>query len=270
MKANKIENRGRRITVIIAAILLIVLAVGAKFGYDSLSEVYHQQFVIHDMSTQVEITSGKMVHPATIAEVFGLKNGKNMAEIDFCSKREEILAKIPNLRAIRVTRYLPGRLSIVAEERVPIAKINARGQKSTSGRVVDAEGMVFMCQRGTQTLPTIFEPQAPGVHAGQYIKDRTLAALKLIEVCREPEYQELGILAVDTSKHDFLTATLGNYSKVKILWEDMDTPSIRSRRDLESRLTLLRNAIRNKITPNAVTWNATIPGKIFADTQGAL
>ena len=44
-----------------------------------------------------------------------------------------------------------------------------------------------------------------------------MAALRLVEVCREAEFLELGLLEVDTSKHDFLFATLGNYSKLKIL-----------------------------------------------------
>ena len=95
-------------------------------------------------------------------------------------------------------------------------------------------------------------------------------ALRLVEACREPELLELGLLEVDTSKHDFLVATLGNYSKVKILWEEMDESTPVARQDLVVRLTLLRDTIRSRIAPNAVIWNATIPNRIFADTQETL
>ena len=73
---------------------------------------------------------------------------------------------------------------------------------------------------------------------------------------------------MDTTKHDFLIVTLGNYSRVKILWKEMDESTPSARADLLERLTLLRNAIRTRVATDTVIWNATIPGKIFADTQG--
>ena len=271
MKANRIEHgRGRVWLAAAALVLLAVGAVGVKLGYDSLHRVCTEPCVIRDMAEQVSISEGKMVRSGTIAEVLGLKVGANLAEIDFARKREEVLAKIPNLRSIRITRKLPDKIVVVTEERTPIAKMGLRGQKRVTGRVVDAEGVVFMCQRGTQMLPTIQETQAPGTRPGQRIAGRTLAALRLIEASRGPEFLSLGILEVDTSKHDFLVATLGNYSKVKILWNGMDEPNARSKEDLLLRLTHLRDTIRSNVMPDTVIWNATVPGKIFADTPGKL
>ena len=274
MKANKIE-RGNRKVLIGGLVLLGVLVVGLVISYGKLSELYAEQCEIRDMASQVEITSGKMVRPGTIAEIFGLKVGANLAKIDFAAKREDVLKSIPNIRNIRITRRLPNKVVIAAEERTPIARMGFRGDRSITGRVVDADGMVFDCMRGTQTLPTMREPGKPGSQRGTFVRGRTLAALKLIETCRSPEFLELGVLEVDTSKHDFLVVTLGNYSRVKILWDEMDesaasglTPT--ARKDLLNRLTLLRNTIRSKVTPDAVIWNATIPGRIFADTQGKL
>ena len=271
MKANKIDNgRPRGLALVIALAVIVALAVGVKFGFDQMIRVYDEQCVIRNMSEQVEITSGKMVHPSTIAEELGLKVGANLATIDFRRKGEEIIAKVPNLRAIRITRRLPDRVVVDAEERVPIARMGLVGNKSVTGRVVDAEGMVFICQRGTQMLPTIREPQAPGTKKGEKVRGRILAALRLIEACREPEFLELGLLEVDASRRDFLIATLGNYSKVKICWDEMDEPSTRAKHDLDSRLTKLRDAIRSKVTPDVITWNVTMPGEVFADTQGKL
>lgn len=272
MKANKIEHNGhRRIFAVIAIVLmLIVLIGGVRFGYGWLRALCEEECIIRDMAEQVEITSGKMIPASTIAEELGLKNGANLATLDLTAKREALLAKVPNLRTIRISRILPDKVVVVTEERTPIARMGIRGKRTVTGRVVDTEGVIFICQRGTQTLPTIYEPQEPGTRKGERVKARTLAALRFIEACREPEFLELGILDVDTSKHDFLVATLGSYSKVKILWEGMDEPTSASRKDLTTRLTRLRDAIRSKLTPDTVIWNATIPGEISADTQGKL
>ena len=271
MKANKIEKgRFHGPAVVILLLAAVAAVVGVKFGYDTLRDIYIEQCVITDMSAQVEITTGKMVPAGTIAEELGLKKGANLATIDFSAKIRELLAKVPNLRAIRVSRQLPDKVVVMAEERLPIARIGIRGSKSATGRVVDTEGVVFICQRGTQALPVIREPLAPGVKRGERITGRLMAALRLVEACREPEFLELGVLEVDISKRDFLVATLGNYSKVKICWNEMDESTANARQDLLSRLTKTRDAIRSRVTPETVIWNATMPGEVFADTQGKI
>ena len=260
MKANTIKHGGHRgLVVAMAAVLAVAALAGLVAGYESLAEIYCQQCVIEDVSAQVEIVSGKMVKPDVIAENMGLRKGANLAKIDFAEKRDEILRKIPTLREISVTRILPDKVRIVAEERTPVAKMGIRGRRGTTGRVVDSEGIVFLCQRGTLLLPTITEPQAPGTQPGHRIKDRAIAALELVETCREPEFAELGVQDVDVSKPNYLLATLGDYSRLKISWE--------SRRDMEERLSLLVQTIRTRIGSGARTWNATMPGRIFADTQ---
>ena len=104
-----------------------------------------------------------------------------------------------------------------------------------------------------------------------YFHGRTFAALQLIEACRSAELLELGVQAVDTTKHDFLTVTLGDYSKLKILWENMDEPTPDSQKDLYRRLTQLRDIRRSKVAPGTTTtWNATMPDSITADTQEKL
>ena len=268
-KANKIERPNRGLVVTAVVVVLVLLGIGALLGYEKLKAVYLEQCVITDMAAQVEITSGKMVHPSTIAEELGLRVGANLALIDFTAKREELLAKIPNLRGVRISRHLPDKVTVTAEERTPVARMGLRGKNAVTGRVVDTEGVVFLWQRGTQTLPTIREAQVP-TPKGQRITRRTLAALRLVEICREPEFAELGVLEVDVSKPDFLVATLGNYSKVKIAWNGMDEQTPASRADLRTRLGNLRKAIRSRVAPETVIWNATMPDTVFADTQGKL
>ena len=269
-KANKIKRPNHGLIVTAIVILLIILGVGALLVYDKLKAVYLEQCVISDMPSQVEITSGKMVHPSTIAEELGLRVGANLALIDFAVKRAELLEKVPNLRSIRIARQLPDKVIVTAEERTPVARMGLKGKTKETGRVVDTEGMVFICQRGTQTLPVIREALPPGTQKGQRITRRTLAALRLIEACREPGFADFGILEVDVSKPDFLLATLGNYSKVKIAWNEMDEQTPSAMADLRTRLGNLQKAIRSQIAPNTTIWNATMPDTVFADTQRKL
>ena len=271
MKATKIERKNHTgLIVAAAAIILAALGTGAVLGYEKLKGLYLEQCIITDMATQVEISAGKMVHPSTIAEELGLRVGANLALIDFTAKREELLAKVPNLREVRISRRLPDKVVISTDERTPVARMGLKGKNNVTGRVVDTEGMVFIWQRGTQTLPTIREPQPSGTPKGQRITRRTLAALRLIEACREPEFLEFGILEVDVSKPDFLLATLGNYSTVKIAWEGMDEQTPASHADLVRKLGLLRKAIRSEAAPDAIIWNATMPDSITGDTQKKL
>lgn len=253
-----------------AVVCLALVAAGGIFGYGRLRDLYLEQCVITDLDAQVEISPGKMIPVDTLAEELGLRVGANLAHIDFNRKRDDILRRIPNLREIRISRHLPNRVTVTTEERTPVARMGLAGSRKTSGRVVDTDGMVFVWQRGTQTLPTIREKTASGTPKGRHISGRVLAALRLIEASREPEFLELGILEVDTSKHDFLVATLGNYSKLKIRWESMDEPNANSRADLLKRLQHLRDAIRSRIATDTVIWNATLPDRIFADTQNKL
>lgn len=273
MKGNKIKNKKRRngMAAVLVITALVLLVAGTVTAYRELRALWIEQFRVTDISEQVLISSGKMVKADVVAENFGLRNGTNLALIDFDEKRRKVLEKIPNLKSISVVRRQPGTVTIVTEERVPIARMNVRRSRSDSGRVVDSEGVVFLCSRGTRMLPVIREASAPGTGPGKILEGRAAAALLLIDICRDPEFQELGILEVDISKQDFLMATLGgDYSTVKIAWEGMDTPSPASKAALARRLKHLLEAIRSRVGHGAVTWNVTDltnPGRIYADTK---
>ena len=208
-----------------------------------------------------------MVKADVIAENLGLRKGVNLATMDFTEKRRELLARIPTLRAVTITRKLPDKVLIAAEEREPVAKMGMRGRRGVTGRVVDVEGMVFPCLRGTQLLPSIVEPP-PGTAIGHMLSGRALAALRLVETCREPEFSDLSVLDVDISKLDYLLVTLGgSYARVKIAWDGMDDPDMHSRDDLRARLSKLREAIRSGAAEGVKIWNATLPDRIFADSE---
>ena len=272
MKGNRIEHRGHAgLWLALGLVATVAVLVGLAVGFETLRGLYEEQCVVTDFAEQVEIVSGKMVKPDVIAECFGLREGANLARIDFDEKRAEILKKIPTLKAVSVTRRLPNRVRIHAEERTPVARLSTVGRKSPTGRVADSEGVVFSCARGTQTLPVVREARLSATGVGQTLKGRVRAALDLVLACRDPEFADLGLLEIDTTKPDFLVMTLGDYSRAKICWEDMDEATPAARAALAVRLSGLGRAFRSRCEGlRAVIWNATTPDYVYADTQEKL
>ena len=269
MKKNKIErsNGIKGFMLLLAVTLLLGAVVGLFIAYSHLRNLWLEQCVITDAATQVQISSGKLVQASTIAEKFGLVNGANIALIDFAAKRPEMLEKYPAIRDMSIETILPNKVSISIIEREPVVRMNIRGQKGDTGRVADTDGVVFQCRRGTGLLPVVREPQAPGIAVGSKLSGRTLAALRLVEMCRRPDLQELGILEVDASKEDFLCATLNDYSVAKIAWSGMNDPDASQNADLLATLTNLRDAIKSNVGTGVNTWNATSTEYIYADTK---
>ncbi len=253
---------------IAAAAIVIAIGYGLYHAYKALKKEYFKECEITDISSQVEVTTGKYVKRGVILDGFGLKNGENLANIDFDARRKELLAKVPNIRSLTITRIPPGKVAIHVEEREAVARVNLKGKKRPSGKVVDSDGVVFLRMAGTGMLPTIREAQAPGVRPGEKLSPRAFAALQLLETAARREYQSLGIIEVDISPTDYILARLSNYQSLKILWDGMDEPPTpASKADLEIRLTHLRDTINSKVTTRAIVWNATERDRIFADTK---
>lgn len=269
MKRNKIESRNglKGFVAILSVLIVAAIAIGLFMAYTTLRDMWLEQCVVTDAAGQIQVTSGKLVKADVIADAFDLKNGANLATIDFAEKRREVIEKYPAIRDIMVERRLPNKVCISVVEREPVVRMNLRGQKSETGRVADTEGVVFQCRRGTSLLPIVREAQAPGTSVGKRLTGRALAALRLVEICRMPELQDLGVLEVDISKPDFLCTTLGDYSTAKIAWGGMDDPDSTSRADLIETLRNLRNAIKSNVGQGVKTWNATSPEFIYADTK---
>lgn len=270
MKGNKIRRRGRfGIWATLAAVAVIALLAGAVAGYGRLRELCAEPCRITDMSEQVEIVSdGKLLPAEAIAADFGLRVGVNLADVDFGARREEILRRRPALKSLSVTRILPDRVLIRAEERTPAVRLGVSGRKGSTGKVADADGAVFERVSGTRSLPLVREARAPGTAPGRSLKGRARAALDLVVAFRDPAYSDFAVLEVDASKQDFLVATLGDYSRLKICWEGMDDPTPASRAALAARLETFAKSYRARCDGlKAVVWNATLPDYVFADTQ---
>jgi hypothetical protein len=261
------SRRARKFSrLILFGVLALAGLIALACAFTTLRDIWHEQCLVTDVARQVSVTSGKLVKADAITEAFGLGAGANLADIDFAKKRADILARYPAIRDLHIRRRLPDRVEIAITERTPFVRLNLRGQKAASGRVADVEGVVFSCRRGTSMLPVIRET-ATGTPIGKRLSGRALAALRMVEACREPELLELGLLEIDTAKLDYLTATLGDYSTAKVSWPGIDTPGEKSREAMVKTLANLRDAIRSKVGSGAMSWNATNPAFIYSDTK---
>ena len=277
MKENKIKssNGERRILIILGAIVGVAAIIGLAVAYNRLRDIWLEQCVITDVASQVSITDGKMVRADVIAYMFGLKNGANLALIDFDERRKETLKKIPNIREISIARHLPDKVSITVEERVPVVRLGIKGEKKDSGRVADTDGVVFISSSGTQMLPIIRESAAPGTEKGHTLSGRALAALKLLETCRD-NFRALAAIEADISKPDYITVILGNdYSIAKVAWDGMDDPSESTQKNLEKQLESLTKAYTSRIGDSIRVWDVSLPpsetrsgkSEVYGDTK---
>lgn len=269
MKENKLKTRQskRKVLVFAGIAALAAAAVALYVAYERLHAMWIEQCVVTDFASQVEISDGRMVRADVIAEKFKLRNGANLALIDFDERRREVLKAIPNIRNITISRRLPNRVSISVEERTPAVRLGIKGQKDSSGRVADTDGVVFFSSRGTQMLPVICEAPTATTQKGKKLAGTALSALRLIETSRD-KFPELGIIEVDASNPDYLTAVLANdYVRAKIAWDGMDNPSEAMTPSLVSRLEKLSKAVSSNVDKSIRIWNATQDGPVFGDTK---
>lgn len=268
MKTKNKDNRSaRRALATLAAIVIVTaLAVAVTIAFNKLRDLWIEQCAITDVNTQVTIESGNSITPDTVRDIFGLRDGANLALIDFADKREEALKKYPVIKSINISRRLPDGVAITVVERDPFARIGISGSKKETGRVCDDEGVVFGCRRGAEMLPIIREPAAPGTQPGERLAERAKSALSVLLVAREARYSDLNLLEIDTAKPDFLLITLTNYSSVKFRWTGMDSFTPESDAALREQLTKVSQTIGTNLSGEVKVWNATIQGRVTSST----
>lgn len=259
---------GKIVLGVIAAVALVALAVGAVAWFRSMRQTWLEQCVVTDPARQVEVITGSHVKRSVILEGFGLKEGVNLAQVDFAARRGDLLEKVPNIRSLSITRHLPDSVVISVVEREPLAKVEVKGVKKSSGLVVDSEGVVFRRRGGTtDLLPTIVEARQPGTQPGKSLEGMTRSALELLALCREEDFSGFNVTRVDVSNRDYLLADISNGQQAKIAWDGIKAPDSVSRQNMRERVGALRYALLTGVGQRAIIWNATQPGHITADTK---
>ena len=265
------NTKGRTIAIAAtagtAAIALAVCGLAAAFN--RLNEIFERQCCLTDAGEQVEVVAGKILPPRLFINHFNLTNGVNLAGVPFAELRERLIRDMPNLRDIRIVRTIPDKVRIEIVERVPVVRIIGTGTNANPNYTADSEGKVFWYpRRDTALLPIIREAKKDTSAAGAKLSGMAMAALRLLEEAENPDFAILKIQEVDTFKQDYLFATLGDSSRAKIAWEDMESDSKVSRESLRRQLTRLSQAMKSSIAAGTKLWNATdwgVPGRIYAN-----
>ena len=213
--------------------------------------------------------AGKILPARLFANHFNLTNGVNLAQVPFAKLRERLIADMPNLRDIKIVRTIPNKVRIEVVERVPVVRVIGAGAKANPNYTADSEGKVFWYpRRDTTLLPIIREAKKETSTAGAKLSGMAMAALRLLEEAADPEFAILKIQEVDTFKQDYLFATLGDSSRAKIAWEDMENLTKNSRESLRRQLKRLSQAMKSNVAAGTKLWNATdwgVPGRIYAN-----
>ena len=265
-------GKGKQVVVLIAiaaTAIAIVAGIGVTAAFKKLKRTYELQCYITDTGEQVEVITGKIVPARLIINHFGLTNGMNLAHVPFAELRDRLIKDTPNLRDIKITRTLPNKVRVEAFERVPVVRVIGSGANANPNYTADSEGAVFWYpRRDTTLLPIIRESGKNTSAPGARLAGPALSALWLLEEAAAPEFSILKIQQVETIKQDYLFATLGDSSRAKIAWEDMDKDTKASRTSLRRQLKRLSQAMQSNVAAGTKLWNATdwgVPGRIYAN-----
>ena len=267
----KNNNRKKAIALLAAVSAVVVVIAGMLLVsvFSRLKHTYELQCCVTDAGEQVEIVTGKILPAPLFVSHFGLTNGVNLAHVRFAELRERLIKDTPNLRDVRITRTIPNKVRLEVFERVPVVRVIGSGANANANYTADSEGSVFWYpRRDTTLLPIIRESSKNTSAPGAKLSGIALAALRLLEEAADPEFSILKIQEVDTFKQDYLFATLGDSSRAKIAWEDMDKDTKTSRTSLRRQLKRLSQAMKSNVAAGTKLWNATdwgVPGRIYAN-----
>ena len=253
----------------IGALAGLAALIGLFMAFKAMKATWLKQSIITDASAQVTIHSAPHIPKEAIQLAFGLKEGENLAEKDFDHLRSETMAKYPVIRNIIVERHLPDKVEIFVEEREPVARLEIKGERVSTGLVVDSEGVVFDRRKGVELLPSILEKKGSTTTKGQKLNGTARAALELVLFGREEDFENIRINTIDATKNDYLVGAMSNSQLVKIAWEGMlEKPTNESRKILKTQLLQLRSAVESKVvTRQGLTWNVLEQGIVTIDTK---
>ena len=249
---------------------------GATYAFNALRKIWLEQFRVQDATIDVVATSsGKSVLPDTIIHFFHLTNGVNLATFPYEQRSKELIANIPQIRSISIERRLPRRVIINVKEREPAVHVATAKGSANTGLVADYDGVIFRTYNASSQLPTIRESAETRHTPGQRLEGHAYAALQLVHTLADAaegksdaaELASLHVREIDTSKKDYLLATLEDYSTAEIAWYHMGEDSEVAQKSLCRQLVHLSQAIATQLTPRSTRWIATEyekGGRIYA------
>ncbi len=169
-----------------AIVFVVVLLVGLRRAIDHfLFESPEFELAVIDYQSDGYLTRARVLDAAGIAA------GVNILRIDLEQVRDDVLAALPQVRAVEVVRDLPDRIALSVVERYPVAWLGdierpRDPQKRRGGWLLDSEGIVLECERLEPRfidLPVIFSTDYADASPGLELDSRQLlVAIELISI----------------------------------------------------------------------------------------
>jgi cell division protein FtsQ len=157
--------------------------------------------------------------------------------------RNQLLMKVPRLKAVEIKRRLPGELIISVRERVSVAQLEVNHYYLT----LDREGYVLGKAAGSKTIPILAGYDVPGIRPGVQLSAAGVRnALEVLDVCQTtPIGQRVQIASIDVHNAQALELRLVNGERVLLAWNHMGEPSSLAREQLEQKLARLAESLQS-------------------------
>lgn len=188
--------------------------------------------------TRIDILSdGQRISPSKVKQWAEIEVGMNTHSVNIAKMRTALL-RVPVIKSVDVTRYIPNRLEIKISERLPIACL---GVHRLLG--VDQTGYVFTVAPTRNAMPTItgfVEQISPGTR----LQGRLLNAVEVVDVLnRTPLGGLIRVDVLDVREPDCLLLKLTEGPLVPLKWNDMAMSNPESRLALDGKLRSLARVL---------------------------
>ena len=232
---------------------LAVLAGASAYAYQKFYIQQSDRYALRE----INIDCGTMYTQDEIREKLGLEKGQNLFKVcDLAAARAKLMSAEFGAKSVTLTRHLPDRLEVKVIEREPVASLAGEPR-----RLVDNEGFVFA---GVWSKPLPLITGTPD-KTGEPLQKMGRAATLFAHVLRETGVK-FPVEKIDVSPEDFIILTLPGARTVKLAWEGIDRGDGGDENTIQEKLRLLI-AMVNEAPPDARTFDARIPGKIYVSNS---
>ncbi len=257
----------RLIMLLVALSILAACVILVWAGTQLLGRLlFRQNDLFHVRDIKIEC-NGDIITPKHIMEYARLAEMKYLFADDIASIRDQLLQKVPRLKAVEIKRCLPGELIIRVRERVSMAQLEVNRYYLT----LDREGYVLGPMPGSKALPIIVGYDLPGIRPGVQLSAAGIRnALEVLDVCQTtPIGQRVRIASIDVRNAQALELRLANGERVRLAWPHMGEPSSLARAQLEQKLSRLAESLKSaaqrskRIVEIDMTFENNFPAKEY-------
>lgn len=187
--------------------------------------------------------NGDVITPKHIMDYAQLADMKYLFATNIGEIRNQLLMKVPRLKAVEITRRLPGELHIRVRERVSMAQLEVNRYYLT----LDREGYVLGPISGSKALPILSGYVLPGIRPGVQLNAAGVRnALEVLDVCQTtPLGQRVRIASIDVHSAQALDMRLLDGERVLLAWTRMGEPTSLAREQLEQKLARLAKSLES-------------------------